>query len=380
MLLNTLAMLLQQSINGGYTVLAQSALSSDDSITAEMFALLRDSGASAVLLLTTYVLHRRSLVADPSSGPVHPRTYWETLPAKEHLGLLGLCGLCGVWGGQLLGAIAIKELGAVIFSVMQPAQPVLTLIISAAIGMEPLALVSGGPRERAIGWAKVIGMVITVLGAVLIVLLSHHKSSTTGSSPGFGYCVLFVEVFLGACYGIFQKKLLPHYSALSVCAWGYALGTAEIVITLVFFWPLCSAAPSLESTIPQPAHRSFWHVPLNSVGPIVYAILLNSALGYFIMSWVNARTSPFFYTLFFPVQFFVASLLAFLFLSAHQISYIVFVGGGCITLGLYIVLFAQSREAKLLAHSNHESFDNCNKSLVEDVEEASASEEQLVTH
>jgi hypothetical protein len=48
-----------------------------------------------------------------------------------------------VWAGQLLGAIAIKNIGAVVFSVMQPAQPVLTLIIAVAIGMERLRLCGG---------------------------------------------------------------------------------------------------------------------------------------------------------------------------------------------------------------------------------------------
>ena len=62
------------------------------------------------------------------------------------------------------------------------------------------------------------------------------------------------------------------------------------------------------------------------------------------MTWVNQRTGPFFYTIFFPVQFFAASLLSWAFLSPHTISYIVFVGGTAISIGLYIVLYAQSSE------------------------------------
>ena len=151
MMLNTLAMLLQQSINGGYTVLAQAALSTNDSISPEMFALLRDSGASTLLMLSTYFVHRQSISTSSALG----NSYTDTLPTREHFGLLVLCGACGVWGGQLLGAIAIKELGAVTFSVMQPAQPVLTLIISAAIGMEQLWLVNGSSWDRMIGWMKV---------------------------------------------------------------------------------------------------------------------------------------------------------------------------------------------------------------------------------
>ena len=104
----TLAMLFQQTINGGYTVLAQAAL---DSISPELFALIRDSGASCVLMTVAYSRSKR---------------FW---PEREHIPLLMMCGACGVWGGQLLGAIAIKELGGVLFSVMQPAQPVQLLCL-----------------------------------------------------------------------------------------------------------------------------------------------------------------------------------------------------------------------------------------------------------
>ena len=72
---------------------------------------------------------------------------------------------------------------------------------------------------------------------------------------------------MGALYGIFQKGVLNKYPALVVTAWGYTFGLGEILMTVV---------PSLGDD-------GFFHVPVSTIGPLVYAIILNSALGYFLM-------------------------------------------------------------------------------------------------
>ena len=144
-------------------------------------------------------------------------------------------------------------------------------MISVAIGMEPLWLFNGNKAQCVAGWLKVFGMCITVAGAVLIVLLKKHDDVDQGSSPLFGYIGLFLEVSMGACYGIFQKQLLPEYDALTVCAWGYLYGTLEIIVTLILFVPLCYAFPAVESIIPQPASSDFWHLPPKDLGPIACA-------------------------------------------------------------------------------------------------------------
>jgi hypothetical protein len=85
------AMLLQQSINGAYTVLAASVLSSKDprkKIRPEMFALIRDSGATILLLLMAW-----RITKDGKNG-----RFW---PKREHLGDFVLIGACGVWAGQV---------------------------------------------------------------------------------------------------------------------------------------------------------------------------------------------------------------------------------------------------------------------------------------
>ena len=75
-----LAMLLQQTINGGYTVLTAAALTSDDPIKPETFALVRDGGASILLLIAARVTTKEG------------ELFW---PKREHIGDFALIGLCG---------------------------------------------------------------------------------------------------------------------------------------------------------------------------------------------------------------------------------------------------------------------------------------------
>ena len=75
---------------------------------------------------------------------------------------------------------------------MQPAQPVLTLIIAVAIGMERLVL-CGNSDLRKYSWMKVIGMVVTVTGAVIVLVLGSHKSNKTNSLV-FGSVILVIQV------------------------------------------------------------------------------------------------------------------------------------------------------------------------------------------
>ena len=57
------------------------------SMRAELFALIRDSGAAVCLLAAAWTSVPRA-------------DFW---PRREHIGDFLLLGLCGIWGGQLLG-------------------------------------------------------------------------------------------------------------------------------------------------------------------------------------------------------------------------------------------------------------------------------------
>lgn len=357
-----LSMLLQQSINGGYAVITQAAVSGGSPINPWLFALLRDIGASALLLVAA------ACYTNGGKGFFLERC---------HVRRLFMIGFCGIWGSQLLGAIVIKYVGAVVFASMQPAQPAVTFVICVMMRMEPLSLLpkSGGDHAAASwlisGWLKVGGLLLTVSGAVVMVLrtsasastsaAASEKSSSTQSDSGsvdttrvhelehaLGFALLFVQIVLGACYGILQKSVLAHYSAIVVCAWGYSAGCLLIMGTIALSVPLIAVFPRAVSVIPDVASPGFWHVPTTALLPLLYSIIVMSAIGYSIMSWVNQRVSPFFVTSFYPFSAIAAEFLAFLFLG-EGIDWHVWLSTALVALGLYCVLFAKRREAELLA-------------------------------
>lgn len=218
------------------------------------------------------------------------------------------------------------------------------------------------------GWLKLCGMVLTVSGAVIITYVNftpqHSSAPTTTAAPvtrntargsaaesasqdldlTFGYSLLFAQVVMGALYGIFQKPLLAHYSSIVVCAWGYAMGTLEIAITFVVSAAVAHVFPVSLKEIPDVTSKAFWQVPRSSLLPLLYAVLIMSALGYWIMSWVNQRASPFFVTMFYPVSGVATALLAWIFLR-ESVKPGICIGAVLIATGLYCVLVARSRES-----------------------------------
>mmetsp|Transcript_20323 Transcript_20323/g.36948 ORF Transcript_20323/g.36948 Transcript_20323/m.36948 type:complete len:401 (+) Transcript_20323:52-1254(+) len=386
------AMLLQQLIVGGYSVVTQYALDASDPIAPELFALIRDYGASLILLSAA-----ACMVCTERGHNNEFFIQWSHAPR------VFLVGFCGIWGSQLLGVLAIKEVGGVVFAAMQPAQPVLTLLISVVAGLEPLTLRcptpvkadrakvdeeedarpgDGTPEEDTAplqpssgeptpsmhkamsGWIKLIGVVLTALGAILMVLLKERPPPRDGKDSGagvilgqgssqaywrlyWGYGLLFTQIFLGALYGIVQKRLLLSYPAVVVCAWGYVAGALEITLTVLLTVPVSIVAPSFVEAVPlsDVTSATFWRVPSSAVLPILYSIVFMSAVGYSIMSWVNQRANPVFVTVFYPAGSLMTAFLAWFFLGA-QIGREVIQGGLAIIIGLYCVLYAKSQDEK----------------------------------
>jgi len=404
-------MLFQQSVAGGYSVIAQATLhghGEERPIEAWLFALIRDAGATVLLMVAAASIEccwRQPGRGDPSHGG---SGFW---PSPTDVPRLLLAGLCGIWGGQLLGVIAIQGVGAVVFSAAQPAMPVVTLLVSVLIGMEPLVLTAPGKAryhrccgdkygeassddtessdmEKAVdlrpcvsGWLKLAGVTLTVAGGIVIVLLdaeSHHSAArpTTTLEPlvasaaedgggrlhvgrrmsrqALGYVALAAQILLGGIYGVVQKPLLYRYSSVVVCAWGYLVGTIEILLTCFVSIAVVRVFPGTAAVLPDVASAVFWQVPASAMWPLLYAIVVMSAIGYSIQAWVNQRASPLFVTTFCPVNTVAAAAFAFVFLG-ESAKPPVYCGAGLIAAGLYCVLAAKVRDAALVTEGEASS-------------------------
>ena len=189
---------------GGYSVFT-SAVLKHATLDAIVFAFLRDVLGTAVLMGLAFAAERRR--------PPAEYRFW---PDREDTGQFVLVGLLGVWGSQGLSALAIANLTATFFSLMEPAMPVVTLSLSLLLGYEPFYARSGW------SWGKLAGVAITVGGAVAMAALSSAGSGNdvVRDSKNFGLGVFFavLQVTMGGTYSVAQKPLLAKYAPITVAA------------------------------------------------------------------------------------------------------------------------------------------------------------------
>ena len=110
-------MLIVTTIFGGYSLLVHTALSGSSTLHPLVFALLRDTIGTALLLAALCIEQRRAAAAAPPPSdakqppPPHagaaPPPFF---PARADALQLALCGVCGGWCSQAGSALALRNL------------------------------------------------------------------------------------------------------------------------------------------------------------------------------------------------------------------------------------------------------------------------------
>lgn len=244
-------------IFSGYQVLTEFALKTG--MNAVVFALLRDAVAVACFLPTHFFVESRR--------PVAERQVW---PKPEHSGYVTALGFLGVWGAQLLSSLAISNLSATLYGLLTPTVPVVTLVVSVLAGIDTLS------ARSAASWLKVSGVLITVAGAASVVAFSAGGTTNKNLALGAGYIAL--QKLCAGSYPVLQKHCLKSfgYPSLMLATWAYVLGTFIIATSAAI---ACSDAAA-------------WKVTPAGAGAIAFSGILSSFFNYWMMAYVNARTSP----------------------------------------------------------------------------------------
>jgi drug/metabolite transporter (DMT)-like permease len=163
---------------------------------------------------------------------------------------------------------------------------------------------------------KIIGLVLAVIGSLVIIIsagiLNHHQTAEDGHEDhdhfssvllyGFGFFMLCVNIIAFSYSLITQRRLLETYSSKWVTAWGYSIGCVEMFIAALL--------------IDGPTHLA-GRFPLDSdiLMVLLYVILLTTVLNYSLLTWANKKTSSETVAVFFCVNPFVTSILAYWFLN-----------------------------------------------------------------
>jgi drug/metabolite transporter (DMT)-like permease len=303
-----------QTIFSGYVILTSASLGSSN-VSPLVFAFLRDSMATG-LFVTTLTLRERLW---PTGQPLVPR--------REHYGHIIALGLLAVFGTQLLGVLAIRNLSAAVYGFLTPTVPVVTLLVSYALGLDVFR-----PRELA-SWAKVGGIAVTLAGAVFIVGFATPveadgdagaRGHAHGQTSPLGIAYIIAQKMSAGTYPLLQKHMLSRfgYGSLHLATWAYVVGTAFVGLNVA------------TSAVSQEA----WDIDATAAAGILYSGALSAFFNYAAMAWVNARTSPVTVIAFYPLQSLLTPILASAFLKT-PIATTDIVGGAIIVVGLFVCVW-----------------------------------------
>eukprot|EP00040_Diaphanoeca_grandis_P030306 m.178966 g.178966 ORF g.178966 m.178966 type:complete len:422 (+) comp31953_c7_seq1:329-1594(+) len=338
---------------------------------AIVFSFYRDVGCWPVLLLTGRILE----------GPLRFPNSW------KDLGLFMSLGLTGMFGGQLFYILGVFFAGPDVASIYQPAMPVWAAVFVIIVGAEKV------PNVCTIaGLLKVFGVLLAAGGAVTMGL-AETKKGKGGSTAAAGGMLSLLNTVLFAMYVTIQKKYIFMRGAplkhrwgeypVYVTAWSYGFGAMYMVAGAVISYytsfgllgfgkdegacdvnathsglgcPYQNATTANSTCTKVAAHPTCldeWiyvcrdglchlktntlSIPDASVGPIVYAVFITSALNYGLITFCNKNCSTSVVSAFWPFQVFVAVALSFLVLG-ESLEPLQIVGAVLIIFGLAAVI------------------------------------------
>jgi drug/metabolite transporter (DMT)-like permease len=193
------------------------------------------------------------------------------------------------------------------------------------ITVEPISLILLSPvflGERLIR-RELVGAVLTLVGAVLVVLNGLPGLSVTFAPHWRGDILLVLSGLSYAAYSLFGRGVLARHAALPVTAWSIVWGLAAMLPFGALEW--------------LDGHRPVW-TPVAIWGTL-YLALVVTALGYLVWNYALERVEAPRLALFVNVQPVVGALLGVWWLREPLTAFTV-IGGLLVLLGLHLAMRA----------------------------------------
>lgn len=189
--------------------------------------------------------------------------------------------------------------GALIFAAM----PLITMMIGAALGREPLTA------------PKTIGVLLTVLGVGVTL---GEKALEPGSGEWWGELAVLGSALCGAVCSVLYRPYLQRYPTLAVSSFA--------MLASVGFLAFLAAGEGFFAAWPA--------ITLPGWGAVLF-IGLNSGVGYFLWLYALSHASPTRVTVFLSLSPVTASFLGALLLS-EAVTWASLVGLACVVVGIWI--------------------------------------------
>ncbi|CAG7902564.1 unnamed protein product [Brassica rapa] len=279
---------------------------------------------ATIVLLPLSLIFGRSRRLPSAKFPVFVKIFFLAV-----LGLMsGLVGLKGVEYSSPTLSSAISNL-----------TPAFTFTLAIIFRMEQVRLSSSATQ------AKIIGTLVSISGALVVVLYKGPKVLTAASSPS----TISLDQHLtssNSSWMIGGLLLASQYFFISV--W-YILQTQVMAvypeqITVIFFYNLFATLISAPVCFFAESNLTSWVVkPDISLAAIVYSGVLLSSFGLAIHTWGLHLKGPVYISLFKPLSIVIAVILGAIFLGdALYLGSVI--GSVILSLGFYTVIWGKARE------------------------------------
>ncbi|CAH8380286.1 unnamed protein product [Eruca vesicaria subsp. sativa] len=279
---------------------------------------------ATIVLLPLSLIFGRSRRLPSAKFPVFVKIFFLAL-----LGLMsGLVGLKGVEYSSPTLSSAISNL-----------TPAFTFTLAIIFRMEQVRLSSSATQ------AKIIGTIVSISGALVVVLYKGPRVLTAASSPS----TISLDQHLtssNSSWMIGGLLLASQYFFISV--W-YILQTQVMEvypeeITVIFFYNLFATLISAPVCFFAESNLTSWVLkPDVSLAAVLYSGVLLSSFGLAIHTWGLHLKGPVYISLFKPLSIVIAVILGAIFLGdALYLGSVI--GSVILSLGFYTVIWGKARE------------------------------------
>ncbi|XP_057491211.1 WAT1-related protein At5g40230-like [Actinidia eriantha] len=259
------------------------------------------------------------------------------LPPLKFSTFLKIC-LLGLFGflAQIFGFKGIEYSSPTLASATSNLIPAFTFVLAIFFRLEKLDLTSSSTQ------AKIIGTVVSISGALIVVLYKgpsivtinsvSNVSYSWGLSPSnwaMGGLFLAADYLLLSVWFIVQAKIMKEYPA-------------ELVV--VFLFNLCATILSAPVCFIADMNFNNWIV-ISDIGwvAIMYSSLMASCFGTLVHTWGVRVKGPVYIALFKPFAIVIAAVMGFIFLGESLYLGSV-VGAVVISVGFYVVMWGKAKE------------------------------------
>ncbi|CAM8897972.1 hypothetical protein QQ045_024657 [Rhodiola kirilowii] len=249
------------------------------------------------------------------------------------------CSLFGATLNQYCYFFGLQHTTATIAVAAANTLPAVTFIVSALFRVERVQI-----RTR-VGQAKVIGTCVCVGGAMLLSFYHGPKINVPASGV---HLKLSEKIEAGAGR---TSILGPFLIIASGVAWAFWL-MVQTKLSRRFPVPFTSTTmmcffSSIQCVFVSLIidHSSAAWLPKSGIqiGAIVYAGIVPSAIGFFLMSWTTGKRGPLYVSVFSPLLLIIVAVLSWVLMN-EKLYVGTLVGAVIIVLGLYTVLWGKSKE------------------------------------